>query len=40
MENIRRRCNPIVDLLKFTYNKKLLNETTTNFITKLYHKNK
>ena len=26
MEDIRRRCNPIVDLLKFTSNKKILSE--------------
>ena len=26
MENIRRKCNPMVDLSKFTSNKKILNE--------------
>ena len=26
MENIRRKCNPKLDLSKFTYNKKILNE--------------
>ena len=24
IEDIRRRCNPMVDLLKFTFNKKIL----------------
>ena len=34
MEDKRRRCNPIVDLSKFTSNKKIL--STTNSVTKLY----
>ena len=26
MENIKRKSNPMVDLLKFTFNKKILNK--------------
>ena len=33
MKNIRRRCNLMVDLSKFTLNKKILNKKI-NFITK------
>ena len=29
MKNIRRKCNPIVDLSKFTFNKKILSEVVT-----------
>jgi len=29
MKDIRRRCNPIVDLSKFTSNKKILNKVIT-----------
>ena len=40
MEDIRRKCNPIVDLLKFTFNKKILSKVITwaitNFVTKLF----
>ena len=29
MKNIRRKCNPIVDFSKFTFNKKILSEVVT-----------
>ena len=39
MEDIRRRCNPMVDLLKFIYNKNILSKIITlgynNFVAKL-----
>mgnify|MGYP003764434317 CR=1 FL=1 len=42
MEDIKRKCNPTVDLSKFTSNKKILSKVvalgwlgTTNFVTKL-----
>ena len=45
MEDIRRICNLIVDLSKFTSNKKVLSKvleskTTINFVTQLCLKNK
>ena len=42
MEDIIKRCNPIVDLSKRTFNKKILNKVLfvakiiTNFIAKFY----
>ena len=42
MEDIIKRCNPIVDLSKLTFNKKILNKILfvakiiTNFIAKFY----
>ena len=45
MEDIGRKYNPIVDLSKFTFNKKILSgvitlvsKTITNFVAKLYPK--
>ena len=36
MEDIRKRYNPMVDLLKFIFNKKILSkEITINFVAKL-----
>ena len=35
MKDIRRKNNQMVDLSKFTSNKKILNNTATNFVTKL-----
>ena len=37
MEDIKRKYNLIVDLSKFTSNKKkIFSKVTTNFVTKLY----
>ena len=36
MKDIKEKCNPIVDLSKFTSNKKILSKATTNFVTKVY----
>ena len=33
MEDIRRRCNPMVNLLKFTSNKKILSKFVTKITT-------
>ena len=36
MEDIRKRCNPMVDLSKFIFNEKILSkEITINFVAKL-----
>ena len=35
MKDIRRKNNQMIDLSKFTFNKKILSKTTTNFVTKL-----
>ena len=35
-ENIRRKCNPIVDLSKFTFNKKILNEIVSLVYNQVY----
>ena len=35
MEDIRRKYNPIMDLSKFTFNKKILSKVVTNFVAKL-----
>jgi len=35
MKDIRKRCNPTVNLLNFTSNKKILNKVVTYFVTKL-----
>ena len=32
MEDIKRECNPIVDLLKFTFDKNILSETIYIYI--------
>ena len=32
MEDIKRECNPIVDLLKFTFDKNILSETISIYI--------
>ena len=38
MENIRSRCNLIVDLSNFTFNKMILSKVAkTNFVVKLCH---
>ena len=37
MKDIRRKNNQMVDLSKFTFNKKILSKTTTNFVAKLCH---
>ena len=29
MKDIKRKCNPMVDLLKFTFNKKIMNKIVT-----------
>ena len=34
MKDIRKICNPMVELSKFTFNKKILNKATTNFVAK------
>ena len=34
MEFIKRKCNPMVDLSKFTFNKKILNKVVTYFVDK------
>ena len=36
MKDIRRKNNQMIDLSKFTSNKKIFSKTTTNFVTKLY----
>ena len=36
MKNIRKMYNLMVNLSKFTFNKKIRRNVTTNFITKLY----
>ena len=35
MENIKRRCNLILNLSKFTSNKKILNKVVAYFVAKL-----
>ena len=35
MKDIRRKCNPMVDLSKFTYNKKILSKVVTKAINLL-----
>ena len=37
MKDIRRKCNLIVDLSKFTFNKKILSKATINFVAKLFY---
>ena len=34
MEDIKRKCNPTVNLLKFTSNKKILSKVIANFVAK------
>ena len=36
MEDIKRKCNPIVDLLKFNSNKKILNKIITQNYNKFF----
>ena len=37
MNDIRRKYNPMVDLSKFTFNKKKLSKIVANFVAKSYH---